>query len=205
MSWTDFLPEFPPVNRCTFTVSNSAHGKVFIPVSMVEPDEKIVESSVAKNSVGAKHVFVGAGVVNGNTGQVALMNEQMLATELGPVIAGEISMEEQLELMRGFKNDKAQNLQSGTSQDPCILHNFSIGFVFTAYSALGDLTAQLVVGSAVIIPKSNPPMCGTIRWIGTIPPVHDEHIAGVELVRLAACSCGLHHNISVTYNIWLSN
>ena len=48
---------------------------------------------------------------------------------------------------------------------------------------LGDLTAQLVVGSAVIIPNNNPPIYGTIRWIGTIPPVH-ECIAGVELVRL---------------------
>ena len=111
MSWTDFLPKFPPVNRHTFTVSNSAHGKVFIPVSMVEPaaDKKIVESSVVENLVCAKNALDGAGVVDGNTRQVALMNEQMLATELGPVIAGETSMDEQLELLRGFKNFVSNN------------------------------------------------------------------------------------------------
>ena len=96
---------------------------MFIPVSMVEPDEKLVESSVVENSVHAKNALVEAGVVNGNTRQAALMNEQMLATELGPEVTGETSMEEQLELLRRFENGKAQHQQSGTSQDPCILHN----------------------------------------------------------------------------------
>ena len=40
---------------------------------------------------------------------------------------------------------------------------------------------QLGVGSAVTIPNISPPMCGIIRWIGTIPQVQG-YVAGVELV-----------------------
>ena len=39
------------------------------------------------------------------------------------------------------------------------------------------------IGSAVVISNINPPMYGTIRWIGTIPQVNG-YVAGVELVSV---------------------
>ena len=155
MSWTNFLPQFPPVEKFTFTVSNSAHGKVFIPISMVEPDEKIVESSIAENSVRAKNVLVGAGVITDNSRHAAVMNEQMLATELGPEVAGETSMEEQLELLRRFENGKVQHQQPASySQNPYHL-------AYSQYSALTPYTAidpLLGIGSALLPSSVNPPI-----------------------------------------------
>ena len=49
--------------------------------------------------------------------------------------------------------------------------------------AQGDWDAQQYVGSAVVVSNINPPMCGTIRWIGTIPQVNG-YVAGVELVSV---------------------
>ena len=48
--------------------------------------------------------------------------------------------------------------------------------------AQGDWAAQqqIGIGSAVVI---STPMCGTIRWIGTIPQVNG-YVAGVELVSV---------------------
>ena len=51
--------------------------------------------------------------------------------------------------------------------------------------AQGDWATQqhVGIGSAVVISNSNPPMYGTIRWIGTIPQVNG-YIAGVQLVSV---------------------
>ena len=96
--------KFPPVEN---TVSNFAHGKVFIPVSMVEPD---VDCGIIEST--AHTPLVEAGVVTDDSRQAAWMNEQTWATELGPEVTGETSMEELLELRRRFENDKAQHQQS---------------------------------------------------------------------------------------------
>ena len=51
--------------------------------------------------------------------------------------------------------------------------------------AQGDWAAEqhVGIGSVVVISNINPPMCGTIRWIGTIPQVNG-YVAGVELVSV---------------------
>ena len=54
---------------------------------------------------------------------------------------------------------------------------------------------QLGVGSAVVVSNSNPPMCGIIRWIGTMPLVKvKRYVAGVELVS------GIHKSLNTCIN-----
>ena len=48
--------------------------------------------------------------------------------------------------------------------------------------AQGDWAAQQHLGiGSVVVYNINPPMCGTIRWIGAIPQVNG-YVAGMELV-----------------------
>ena len=51
--------------------------------------------------------------------------------------------------------------------------------------AQGDWVTQqpVGIGSTVAVSNSNPPVCGTIRWIGTIPQANG-YVAGVELVSV---------------------
>ena len=132
-------------------------------------------------------------------GKATLEKEKAaLAKVLGPEIAGETSMEEQLRILEECKKAKQredntsadrgvltggpstdrqypaaqQNYpqssshlgkQSSSTQDPYQLSHSQPSSV----PLQGDWSSPLVVGSAVIIRNSNPPMCGTIRWIGT--------------------------------------
>ena len=72
--------------------------------------------------------------------------------------------------------------QSSSTQDPYQLSHSQPSSV----PLQGDWSSPLVVGSAVMIRNSNPPMCGTIRWIGTISQVQG-YVAGVELVSTCTC------------------
>ena len=67
--------------------------------------------------------------------------------------------------------------QSSSTQDPYQLSHSQPSSV----PLQGDWSSPLVVGSAVMISNSNPSMCGTIKWIGTVPQVQG-YVAGVELV-----------------------
>ena len=181
MGWTDFLPEFRPVSKSTFTVTNAAHGKVFIPVSMVEPYDETSGSDFIETSVHANDIYSEAQVGYPSSGQVPVVNEQMLAHGLEP----ETSMQMQIELLKRFENEKAQKQQASYLQNLYDLANSHYSAA-AQFPVLFDQTAQLRVGSTVIIPNSVPPLSGTIKWIGIIPQISiSGYVAGIELVRLS--------------------
>ena len=137
-----------------------------------------------------------------------------LAQELGPEIAMETNIEEQVKAMEMFKKSKQRNTvapdkvvyaggSSSDCQNPAVQQyyphsNGQLGRQ-SSYTqdphqgshqpsvvvpAQGDWVTQqhVGIGSDVVVSNSNPPMCGTIKWIGTIPQAVNGHVAGVELV-----------------------
>ena len=137
------------------------HGRVFIPQTMVELSEKIKGSDTTeKGTNGTKDTHQEAGVDN--------ENRRNAASKLEKEKAGLAAL---------------QQYTPNYTQDP---HQPSI-----VVPAQGDWAApqHVGIGSAVVISNTNPPMYGTIRWIGTMPQVNG-YIAGVELVSyndLAVC------------------
>ena len=194
------------------------HGRVFIPQAMVEQDEQINDSgNTERNTFGIKDIHKEATV--DNKGQPALHFEKekaALVMDLGP---RETNIEEQMKVLEEFKKAKQRKDNSAVqpvrstadSQYPALQHYYphSISQLSRQSSytqdphqgshqpsvvvpAQGHWAAQqhVGIGSAVVISNSNPPMYGTIRWIGTIPQVN-EYVAGVELVSynvLAVCN-----------------
>ena len=142
--------------------ASSDHGRVFIPQTMVELGEQIKGSDTTeKGTDGTKDTHQEAGVDN--------EDRRYAASKLEKEKAGLAALQ--------------QNTPNYT-QDP---HQPSV-----VVPAQGDWATQqhLGIGSAVVISNSNPPMYGTIRWIGTIPQVNG-YVAGVELVSyddLAVCN-----------------
>ena len=138
------------------------HSRVFIPQTMVELSEKIKGSDTTeKGTDGTKDTHQKAGVDN--------ENRRKAASKLEKEKAGLAAL---------------QQYTPNYTQDP---HQPSI-----VVPAQGDWATphHVGIGSAVVISNSNPPKYGTIRWIGTIPPVNG-YVAGVELVSyndLAVCN-----------------
>ena len=138
--------------------------------------------------------------------------KEALALDLGPEIAKETNIEEQMKALEEFKKSKqredntAPNKDmyagrlSADSQYPGVQQNYpqsnsqlnrQSSYTQDPHqgshqpSAQGHWAAQqqIGIGSAVVVSNSNPPIGGTIRWIGTIPQVNG-HIVGVELVSV---------------------
>ena len=171
---------------------SSDHGTVFIPQTMVELDEHI-------NGAGRKAALE----------KEKEKEKAALAKDLGPETAGQTNIDEQVKLLEEFKKAKQREYNSSADravltgvpstdrQYPAAQQNYPqssshLGrqssstqdpyqFSHSSVPLQGDWSSPLVVGSAVMIPNSNPPICGTIRWIGTIPQVQG-YVAEVELV-----------------------
>ena len=117
MSWTDFLPEFPHVNVHIFTVTNAAHGKVFIPVSMVEPYDESGGYDVITKSVHAKDAHAEVCAAYEKSGNTPVMNELMLPDGLGPEVVGDTNLQMQIELLTRFENERTQKQQLSSLQN----------------------------------------------------------------------------------------
>ena len=134
--------------------ASSDHGRVFIPQTMVELDVQINDSDTTETKTKS---MVGTKDIHK---EVGVDNDERKKTELK------------------FQNEKAASPQDSVpeigSHQPSVV-----------VPAQGDWATQqhLGIGSAVVISNSNPPMYGTIRWIGTMPQVHG-YVAGVELVSV---------------------
>ena len=211
------------MNRPSIPIS-SGHGKVYIPQSMVE---QMNDSVISAQSMGRiKDEPPKRAVVKYDESRHAAVEKEKerekekekekekaaLAKVLGPEIAGQTDIDEQLRILEECKKAKQREdntsadrgvLTGGPSADrqyPAAQQNYPqssshLGrqsnstqdpyqFSHSQPSSVplqGDWSSPLVVGSAVILPKSNPPIYGTIRWIGTIPQVQG-FVAGVELV-----------------------
>ena len=186
---------------------------------MVEQDEQINDSgNTERNTFSIKDIHKEATVYN--MGQATLHCEKekaALVMDLGPEIAMETNIEEQMKALEEFKKSKQREDNSAVktvrstadSQYPAVQHyyhhsNSQLGRQ-SSYTqdphqgshqpsiivpAQGDWAAphHVGIGSAVIVSNINPPMCGTIKWIGTIPQVNG-YVAGVELVSVTYSLC----------------
>ena len=179
VGWTDFLPEFSPVNKSTFNVTNAVHGKVFVPVSMVEPYDETGGYDVIDKSVNEKDAHAEVCAAYERNGDTPVMNELMLADGLGPEVVGDTNMQMQVELLKRFENERAQMQQLSSLQNVLESQYSAAAQIL----ALDDQTAHQSVGLTVLIPNSFPRRLGTIRWIGQILML--GYFAGVEVVRLA--------------------
>eukprot|EP00731_Ephydatia_muelleri_P026538 Em0018g638a len=148
------------------------HGRVFIPQTMVELDVQINDSDTTETKTKS---MVGAKDVHK---EVGVDNDERKKTELK------------------FQNEKAASPQDSVpeigSHQPSVV-----------VPAQGDWATphHVGIGSAVVISNSNPPMYGTIRWIGTMPQVHG-YVAGMELeTPVAGCTDGvwLRNGVPVRY------
>ena len=135
--------------------ASSDHGRVFIPQTMVElhvSEQMNGSDTTEKGTDGTKDTHQKAGVDN--------ENRRKAASKLEKEKAGLAALQQYTPIY---------------TQDP---HQPSV-----VVPAQGDWAAQqhVGIGSAVVISNSNPPIYGTIRWIGTKPPING-YVAGVELV-----------------------
>ena len=184
---------------------NPDHGRLFIPQTMVELDEQINDSdNTERSTLGIKDIHKEARV--DNKGQKVLRFEKekaTLAQDLGPEIARETDIEEQRKALEEFKKakqreDKAApnkdvyaggssaNIQYPADQKDYPYSNsqpFSRQSNYTQDPHQGSHqpSVDVGIGSDVVVSNSNPPMHGTITWIGTMPQVY---VAGVELVSV---------------------
>ena len=129
------------------------HGRVFIPQTMVELDVQINDSDTTETKS-----MVGTKDVHKEVG--VDNDERKKKTELK------------------FQNEKAASPQDSVPEIGS--HQPSVDVLAQGYWATPH---QVGIVSAVFISNSNPPMYGTIRWIGTIPQVNG-YIAGVKLVSV---------------------
>ena len=145
------------VGRPIITVS-SGHGKVFIPQAMVELDEQI-----------------NGGGGNKKRKRKKKQREDHMSADKGVQPGGPSTDRQDPAAQQNYpKSSSHLGRQSSSTQDPYQLSHSQPSSV----PLQGDWSSPLVIGSAVIL---NPPMCGTIRWIGTISQVQG-YVAGVELV-----------------------
>ena len=160
------------------------HGRVFIPQTMVELSEQM-----GKSANGTKHTYQKAGVDNENGQKAASKLEVPLVIDLGPEIARETTIEEQIKALEEFKKAKQREDNSVPNKDVCAVVVPAQGY-WAAQQHLG-------IGSTVVMSNSNPPMYGTIRWIGTIPQVNG-YVAGMELVSVTVYTYNLA-NVNLFY------
>eukprot|EP00731_Ephydatia_muelleri_P026557 Em0018g657a len=195
---------------------------------MVELGEQTNGSdTTGKNTDGTKDTHQEAGVDNEGKRQAVLKTEDekaALAQLLGPEIARETNVKEQVKALEEFKKavkQREDNTASnkdvyagGSSQYPAVQHYYhhsnsqlgrqssytqdphqDIHQPSVVIPAHGHWAAEqhLGIGSAVIVSNSNPPIGGTIRWIGTIPQANG-YVAGVELSRSGSFTFNLDMN-----------
>ena len=220
VSYDQFKPTIALKGRPQFVIGRNVdgreHRRVFIPQTMVELDEQINGSDSREKSTSAtKGIQKEAGVYNEERRHVE-KEKAALAQCLGPEIAMETNIEEQVKAMETFEKSKQRNTvaapdkvvyaggSSSDCQNPAVQQyyphsNGQLGRQ-SSYTqdphqgshqpsvvvpAQGDWVTQqpVGIGSTVAVSNSNPPVCGTIRWIGTIPQANG-YVAGVELVSV---------------------
>ncbi|KAL5467172.1 hypothetical protein EMCRGX_G031364 [Ephydatia muelleri] len=163
VSYNQIEPVIVVKGRPQFGTS-SDHGRVFIPQTMVELGEQIKGSDTTeKGTDGTKDTHQKAGV--------DIENRRNAASKLEKEKAGLAAL---------------QQYTPNYTQDP---HQPSV-----VVPAQGDWATQqhLRIGSAVVMSDNiNPPMYGTIKWIGTIPQVNG-YVAGMELeAPMDGCTDGV--------------
>ena len=213
---------------------------------MVELGEQTNGSdTTGKNTDGTKDTHQEAGVDNEGKRQAVLKTEDekaALAQLLGPEIARETNVKEQVKALEEFKKavkQREDNTASnkdvyagGSSQYPAVQHDYhhsnsqlgrqssytqdphqDIHQPSVVIPAHGHWAAEqhVGIGSAVVISNSNPPIGGTIRWIGTMPQVNG-YVAGVELVSVTCLQInyskfvlGTCVHVHVTLFLWIPN
>ena len=156
VSYNQIEPVIVVKGRPQFGTS-SDHDRVFIPQTMVELSEQIKGSDTTeKGTDGTKDTHQKAGVDN--------ENRRKAASKLEKEKAG-------LAALQQYTPNYTQDPHQGSHQPSVVV------------PAQGDWAAEQHVGirSAVVVSNINPPIGGTIRWIGAIPQVNG-YVAGMELV-----------------------